>query len=264
VDYGPHRALDGLNLEVPEGSLCGLLGPNGAGKSTTIGVISTLLGPTQGRVVVGGHNVVGEPEKVRRCLGLVPQRIALAEHLSVWENLQFFGGIQGLRGKDLRIRAERALEVAQLSGHRARAVATLSSGMKRRLNIAVALLHDPEVFVLDEPTAGVDPQSRTHIFETIRALHGLGRTILYTTHYMEEVEALCEQVAILDHGHLLAYDSLAGLLRLAKPTALRVSGRPIRELRDLLDSLGIGYDLEGSSLEQVFLSLTGRALRDAS
>jgi ABC-2 type transport system ATP-binding protein len=268
VDYGTQRAVDGLWLRVEEGSMFGLLGPNGAGKSSTIRCIATVQQPTSGTIRVGGHDASKEPEAVRRLLGVVPQGLAIYEALSVRQNLRILGGLQGLSGASLTRRVDWGLELSQLGDHRDKAVGTLSGGMKRRLNLAASLLHDPKVLIFDEPTTGVDPQSRNHIFDTIRALHRDGRTVVYTTHYMEEVEALCDRVAVVDRGRLVACDTLPALLGRAAPSALRVhllDGEDPVELAARLTASGLGTDrIEplGQSLENVFLSLTGHALRD--
>lgn len=270
IRYGDAFAVRGLTLSVPTGSCFGLLGPNGAGKSSTIRCIATTQVPTSGSIRVGGLDVATAPAEVRRQLGVVPQGLALYESLSVGENLRVFGGLYGLRGASLRRRVEWGLELSQLGTHREKRVVTLSGGMKRRLNIAVSLLHDPMTLVFDEPTAGVDPQSRNHIFDMVRALHKEGRTVVYTTHYMEEVEALCDRVAILDRGQLVACDMLAALLADAGSREFRVSLpelSSVAELEARFVAAGIGVEAiesKGRSLETVFLELTGRALRDAS
>lgn len=242
VRFGDLCAVDGVSLDIAEGSLVGLLGPNGAGKTTTLSCVAGLLVPAAGRVLVGGVDVATDPRTVKRLLGVVPQSLALYPTLSVATNLRLFGGLFGVRGKLLKERVGWGLELARLETKRDALVRTLSGGMKRRLNLACALLHDPKIIICDEPTTGVDPQSRNHLFETIRRLHAEGRTVVYTTHYMEEVEALCERVAIMDHGKLLVEDSLDGLLR--------AGGQPRR------------VETEPRGLEKVFLDLTGRALRD--
>ena len=207
---------------------------------------------------------------VRALLGVVPQGLALYDSLTVRENLRVFGGLYGLAGAALHRRIDWGLELAQLTASRAIRVSALSGGMKRRLNIAVSLLHDPKILIFDEPTTGVDPQSRNHIFDTVRALHKEGRTVVYTTHYMEEVEALCDRVAIMDHGQLVVTDTMAALVgggasrefRLSLPTVCEPA-----ELRARLSAAGVDVEsLEGKgrSLESVFIELTGRALRDAS
>jgi ABC-2 type transport system ATP-binding protein len=190
--------------------------------------------------------------------------------LTVTQNLRIFGGLYGLDGARLAERVRWGLDLAQLGGHAEKAAGALSGGMKRRLNIACALLHDPRVLIFDEPTTGVDPQSRNHIFDTVRALHAEGRTVVYTTHYMEEVEALCDRVAIVDHGRVVACDTLQALLQRSAPTSFRL--RPstpssLEEMRQRLAAAGFpadGVEAEGQSLEAVFLEVTGRALRDAS
>ncbi|MBI4956477.1 MAG: ABC transporter ATP-binding protein [Myxococcales bacterium] len=269
VSYGSVRAVAGLSLDVPKGSLFGLLGPNGAGKTTTILCIAGLRAPTAGKVRVGGRDPVRDAAVVRRMLGLVPQNLALYQDLSVRDNLRFFGGLFGVEGAKLTSRVAWGLDLAELGSRAAATVSTLSGGMKRRLNLACGLLHEPELLVCDEPTTGVDPQSRNHLFETIRRLNAEGRTVVYTTHYMEEVEALCSRVAILDHGRLVACDELATLLaagaserhfeleltRAATPDAVRRA----------LDAAGLASDKLAAaprSLEQVFLDLTGHGLRD--
>lgn len=272
VQYGGQTAVDGLWLTIPEGSMFGLLGPNGAGKSSTIRCIATTQLPHSGTIRVGGYDVSRAPEEVRRLLGVVPQGLAIYESLTVLQNLRLFGGLYGLAAAALTRRVEWGLELSQLGPHREKVVGTLSGGMKRRLNLAVALLHDPKILIFDEPTTGVDPQSRNHIFDTVRALHREGRTVVYTTHYMEEVEALCDRVAIVDHGRLVACDSLTDLLARAAPRALRVAlDGPVgagdaTTVRAAMVAAGIdpaSVSAEGQSLEQVFLGLTGHALRDA-
>lgn len=262
--------MRGLSLTVPTGSCFGLLGPNGAGKSSTIRCIATTQTPTSGTIRVGGHDVAAAPAEVRRLLGVVPQGLALYDSLSVAENLRVFGGLFGLRGAALRGRVDWGLELSQLGAHRDKRVHTLSGGMKRRLNIAASLLHAPKILVFDEPTTGVDPQSRNHIFDMIRALHKEGRTVVYTTHYMEEVEALCDRVAIVDHGRLVVCDTMEALLADAGSREFSVSLSEVTSVADLrarLAAAGVvveSLESKGRSLEAVFLALTGRALRDAS
>lgn len=266
VRFGDFTAVDGLDLEVPEGSLFGLLGPNGAGKTTTISCLAGLRRPTAGAITLGGHDVIAHPAEARRQVGLVPQRLALYPTLTVRQNLEFFGGIQGLKGRARRDRRDWALALAQLDSKADARVDTLSGGMKRRLNLACGLLHDPPVIICDEPTTGVDPQSRNHLFETIRALHAEGRTVIYTTHYMEEVEALCDQVAIVDRGRLVAHDQLAALLgRRGDPHqfSVTVRGGDVAAIRAALAPLGVDtVEPVARTLEQVFLELTGHRLRD--
>ena len=205
--YGDVEAVRGLSFAIRRGEIFGFLGPNGAGKTTTISMLSCLLEPTDGTAIVAGHDVVKAPGEVKRRIGLVPQELALYPTLSARDNLNFYGRIYGLRGRALRQRVDEALEMVGLAERDKSAVETFSGGMKRRLNIAAGLLHRPEVLFLDEPTVGVDPQSRNAIFEHVERLNAEGMTILYTTHYMEEAERLCHRVAIIDQGHIIALDT---------------------------------------------------------
>ncbi|MEZ4466689.1 MAG: ABC transporter ATP-binding protein [bacterium] len=264
VRYGAFEAVAGLDLAVPRGCLFGLLGPNGAGKTTTIACLAGLRRPDAGRVVVDG--VSDDPAAVRRRVGLVPQHLALYPALTVRQNLSFSGQMYGIAGRALADRVDFGLALAQLEARADARVSALSGGMARRLNLACGLLHDPPLLILDEPTTGVDAQSRNHIFETVRRLHADGRTIIYTTHYMEEVEALCQRVAVMDRGRLLACDTLEALLsgdgtRFGLETAAPVD--PAR-LQAALAAAGIEATLTPSrqTLEDVFLGLTGRGLRD--
>ena len=198
-------AVKDVSLELREGESVGLVGPNGAGKSTTIAMLSTLLKPTAGDVTLNGDSVISRPEPLRKILGVVPQEIALYPELTAEENLRFFGSLYGLKGQELNTAVDEALELVQLSDRRKESIKKYSGGMKRRINIAAALLHGPRIVIMDEPTVGVDPQSRNHILESVRTLnrdHGL--TVLYTSHYMEEVEQLCDRIYIMDHGEIIA------------------------------------------------------------
>jgi ABC-2 type transport system ATP-binding protein len=239
--YGSTVAVDGLSLTVRRGEVLGLLGPNGAGKSTTVNLAVGLLAPDSGSVNLDGKGKPTDPE-VRRSIGVAPQALALYELLSGEENLRFFGEVYGLTGSRLTERVAWGLDFVGLADRRHDRVAVYSGGMKRRLNLAAALVHDPELILLDEPTVGVDPQSRHQIFENIQALKRLGRTVIYTTHYMEEAERLCDRVAIIDRGKLLA----------------------LGPVQQLLDAHGVKPKmvLQGATLEEVFLHLTGRSLRD--
>jgi ABC-2 type transport system ATP-binding protein len=270
VQFGSLRAVDGLSLEVPEGRLFGLLGSNGAGKSTTIACIGGLLAPTSGSVQLLGKEVSQSPLEIRRLLGIVPQKLALYMSLTVLQNLQLACGFYGLVGKKLQERVDWGLELAQLKGREKAVVATLSGGMQRRLNLACSLVHAPKLVICDEPTTGVDPQSRNHLFESIRQLHREGRTIIYTTHYMEEVEALCQDVAIVDHGRVVAVDSLKAMVAPksgGRRFQLELSGSFSEEqLWSSLQKLGVPIQqlsAEKRSLEEVFLEITGRSLRDS-
>src|SRR5699024_10078582 len=198
-------AVEDVNFYMNEGESVGLLGPNGAGKSTTISMISTLLPPTKGTVKYHGEDVLKNPEKLRKDLGLVPQDIALYPELSAYENMKFFGKIYGLSGENLEEKIQGNLKLVGLEDRQKDAVETYSGGMKRRINIAVALMHDPEIMIMDEPTVGIDPQSRNYILDMVRNLNReKGLTVLYTSHYMEEVERLCDRVYIMDHGQIIA------------------------------------------------------------
>jgi ABC-2 type transport system ATP-binding protein len=210
--YGERVAVQDVSFSIEEGEIFGLLGPNGAGKTTTLSILSTLLIPDEGIVTISGYDIVGEARQVKRLIGSVPQELALYPTLSAWDNLAFFGRIYGLKGLELKGRVTAVLALVGLSDRSADPVQTFSGGMKRRLNIAAGLIHRPRVLFLDEPTVGVDPQSRNFIFEHVKRLNAEGMTIVYTTHYMEEAERLCDRVAIIDHGRILALDTTKGLI----------------------------------------------------
>jgi ABC-2 type transport system ATP-binding protein len=299
--YGDVEAVGGVSFAIRRGEVFGFLGPNGAGKTTTLSILSCLIEPTTGSAVVAGHDVTRECGKAKRKIGLVPQDLALYPTLSGRDNLRFFGSIYGLHGQELRQRVDEVLEMVGLSERAKRAVKTYSGGMKRRLNIAAGLLHQPEVLFLDEPTVGVDPQSRNSIFEHVESLNESGMTILYTTHYMEEAERLCDRVAIMDEGRIVALDkpcqmigdlaegiidlgvangTAAGLLpgiealpEVHSVTQLdgkvRVKATQTREalvhLLDLFkesDTDITALEVLEPNLETVFLQLTGKRLRD--
>ncbi len=235
--FNDHKAVNGVSFTISKGEIFGLLGPNGAGKTTTIRILSTVLPPDRGEVTIAGHSIKREADAVRRLLGVCPQELALYADLSAFDNLIFFGRLSGLNGNEAR---EQALELLKMIGLSERAkgkVDKFSGGMKRRLNLAIALMGHPQFLFLDEPTVGIDPQSRNNIYETIEGLQEKGMTILYTTHYMEEADRLCDRIAIMDAGQIIA------------------AGTP-RELKSQIGSP------EKVSLEDVFLSLTGRSLRD--
>ena len=271
--YGTRVAVDDLSLEVRPGEILGLLGPNGAGKSTTMHVATGLLHPDSGSVSVGEYGAPSSPA-ARRRLGLAPQNLAVYDLLTADENLTFFGRLYGLSGTALRARVDAALAFVGLGERRRDRVDTYSGGMKRRLNIAAAVLHEPEMVLLDEPTVGVDPQSRNAIFDSIEALRAQGRTIVYSTHYMEEAVRLCDRVAIIDAGRVLALDTVPSLIRTQGGTPslhVRLAGRevalqtrePLAELNRLsLEAPVDSFRVEEPTLEQVFLTLTGRTLRD--
>jgi ABC-2 type transport system ATP-binding protein len=230
--YGDRVAVDAISFSIAQGETVGLLGPNGAGKTTAIAMISGISRPDGGEVSLGGVSLAQNANALKRRVGLVPQDLALYEELSAWANLELFGGLYGLGATELKPRAEAALVLVGLDDRRSDRVKTFSGGMKRRLNIAGALLHEPDLILLDEPTVGVDPQSRNAIFDNLEELKRRGKTLLYTTHYMEEAERLCDRVLILDHGKVLANDTVAH------------------------------FKQRFSNLEAAFMQLTGRALRD--
>ena len=298
---GQRPALDGLALSVRRGAFFGLLGPNGAGKSTLISVLCGLLAPSRGTVRVFGSDVQAEAARVKSAIGLVPQDLALYPTLTARENLSFFGRMQGLSGARLKERMTACLAIARLEELADRRVDTYSGGLKRRLNLVIGLIHEPQLLILDEPTVGIDPQSRNFIHESLRSLHRTGMTILYTTHYMEEAENLCDDIAIIDHGKILARGTVPELLRAHRagtivaqletdlPDAvmqqLRAlppvrSGRfaarsfeiesdtPDAALAAIADTLHrarlplVSLSLGAMNLEQVFLALTGTRLRD--
>jgi ABC-2 type transport system ATP-binding protein len=286
--YGSLVAVDGVSFEVRGGETFGLLGPNGAGKTTTIGMMIGVLAPDSGEILVNGGARPTEPV-ARRAIGVAPQSLALYEDLTAPENITFFGRLYGLAGAKLKERVEWGLAFAGLEDRRGDRVKTFSGGMKRRLNMAVAMVHEPQVIFLDEPTVGVDPQSRNHVFDRIDELRAAGRTMIYTTHYMEEAQRLCDRVAIMDHGKILDIDGVGALIErhggrsvvkaeLVRPPAdervlpaprdglaLRFeSERPLEDVARL-SSAGVAFqtlEVARPDLETVFLTLTGRSLRD--
>jgi len=238
--FGPLVAVDDVSFTVEPGRLTGLLGPNGAGKTTTVSIITGLITPERGQVLVGGKALSGDTDPLKRKIGLVPQELALYDELTARDNLRFFGGLYGLTGVVLDEAMTSALTLVGLAERARDRVKTFSGGMKRRLNLAAGLLHDPDILLLDEPTVGVDPQSRNAIFENLEELKRRGKALLYTTHYMEEAERLADRIVVMDRGRVVANDTLEGLY----------AGVPARA--------GGG----AASLESVFLTLTGRSLRD--
>jgi ABC-2 type transport system ATP-binding protein len=271
--FGSIVAVDGLSLDIRRGEIFGLLGPNGAGKSTTVHLGVGLLRPDTGTVTIEGLGSPANPE-VRARIGVAPQALSLYETLSAEENLAFLGRVYGLHGKALIERIDWALDFVGLTDRRRGPVRGFSGGMKRRLNLAGAIIHDPELVLLDEPTVGVDPQSRNAIFEKILELRRLGRTIVYTTHYMEEAERLCDRVGIMDRGKMLALDTVPALLaKLGGRPVLIVESNggeerietddPLAELNRRFQSGKMDrFRLERANLEHVFLHLTGKTLRD--
>jgi ABC-2 type transport system ATP-binding protein len=271
--FGSTPAVVDLSLAVQNGEIFGLLGPNGAGKTTAVSLAVGLLQADSGRVQIAERYSPRDP-MTRRQIGVAPQMTALYNEMTGDENLWFFGKIQNLSGRILQQRVDWALEFVQLQDRRKDRVATYSGGMKRRLNLAVALVHDPPLLLLDEPTVGVDPQSRNAIFDHIFELRRRGKTILYTTHYMEEAQRLCDRVAIMDHGRLLALGTVAELIsryggrdvvvvETAQGEKSIATDDPVAEL-EALRAQGdlLRFRVERSNLERVFLNLTGRQLRD--
>jgi ABC-2 type transport system ATP-binding protein len=271
--FGEIVAVDDLSLTVAPGEVFGLLGPNGAGKTTALHMAVGLLKPDGGTVAIAGQGAPTRPE-VRRQIGVATQAVALYDELTGAENVAFFGQLQGLAGEPLQARVRAVLEFVQLWDRRRDRVKTYSGGMQRRLNLAVALVHDPRLLLLDEPTVAVDPQSRSAIFEQIMALKAQGRTVVLTTHHIEEAERLCDRVGILDHGKLLVLDTVDALIRAHGGRSLVVAETdhrevrvetddPLAELTRLQGQGGLGqFRVERPSLESVFLNLTGRKLRD--
>ena len=269
--FGSLVAVDGLTLTVPKGQVLGLLGPNGAGKSTCIAMTVGLLVPDSGSVEIEGVGPPTDP-RARRLLGVAPQALAIYEDLSGLENLAFFARLHGMA--DPRGAAVRALASVGLEAKATERASRYSGGMKRRLNLAAALIHDPAIILLDEPTAGVDPQSRNNILETVRALSGEGRTIVYTTHYMEEAAKVCDRIAIMDKGKLLATGTVQELIEQhggSSVLTLVQSGTETRsQVRDPLPEIAramaagnvSSVRIDRPDLESVFLNLTGRSLRD--
>jgi ABC-2 type transport system ATP-binding protein len=299
--FGERRAVDSISFEVEVGQTLGLIGPNGAGKSTTVNMLCGLLRPDGGQVLINGQPLTPGSSAAKQQIGLVPQDLALIDELSARENLKLFGALYGLKGNELNSRCDAVLELVKLADRAEDKPGTFSGGMKRRLNIAAAMLHDPQLLILDEPTVGVDPQSRNAIFDSLELIRSQGRALIYTSHYMEEVERLADHIVIIDHGKLLANESPAQLhRRLPAQAALQVdlaSEAPPDVLAQLAQQPGVSA-LEGNAqhihvlltdesfaitvlnwltnhagpathfataktrLEDIFLALTGRRLRD--
>lgn len=299
--FNDKLVLDNVSYEVNEGEIFGFIGPNGAGKSTLINIMTTLLIPDSGTIKICGYDILKEPIKAKECIGYVPQDLALIEDLNAYDNLEFFGALYGLKVKVLKERIKESLKVTGLEKTKKQKVKKFSGGMKRRLNIAVAIMHHPKVLILDEPTVGVDPQSRNHIFSFIKNIcKEWGTTIVYTSHYMEEVEELCKRVFIMDLGKEISYgekgDIKSSVFSNNKVLieTQNINAKTIMELKDIkgimkvtdkneevsltinsefklakvlslleknnIDIKKISY--EEPKLEDVFLSLTGKNLRD--
>jgi len=238
--FGDLVAVNDVSFSVKAGELVGLLGPNGAGKTTTVSMITGLVRPDHGEVLIAGTPLGGDTDPKKRRIGLVPQDLALYDELSAIANLRFFGALYNLTGKALETTIASTLELVGLADRGRDLVKTYSGGMKRRLNLAAGLLHDPDILLLDEPTVGVDPQSRNAIFNNLEMLKARGKALLYTTHYMEEAERLADRIVVIDHGRVVADDTVSGMQALVPA----------------------GVAGERVTLEAVFLSLTGRSLRD--
>ncbi len=299
--FGDFQAVQDASFCAAAGEVLSLLGPNGAGKSTTISMLSGLLAPTDGDACIMGHSVIREPEAAKKSLGVVPQDIALYPDLSARENLVFWGKMYGLRGAALKSRVDEVVEIIGLADRQKDHVGKFSGGMKRRVNIGAALLHKPDVVIMDEPTVGIDPQSRRHILENVKELNQQGMTVLYTTHYMEEAAELSRHIAIMDKGKIIAYGTHDELIKMVgeqtridvtfnseagkvlpawqktdgvskidatdgKVTALvDDSNRVLPRLFEAASKVDVritSVDIQEPNLETVFLHLTGRALRD--
>jgi ABC-2 type transport system ATP-binding protein len=298
--YGEIEAVKGISLQVARGEVFGLLGPNGAGKTTAISMLTGLLEPSGGEITVDGLDLESHTKEVKAKMGLVPQELALYPTLSARQNLTFFGRIYGLKGKDLSQRVGEVLEMIGLTERADEAIEKYSGGMKRRVNIGAGLLHKPDLLFLDEPTVGVDPQSRNAIFENVEALNRAGMSVIYTTHYMEEAQRLCHRVAIMDEGEVIALDTPTALIRslgggvvlmgleegaaeaivdrVAELPAVRAATRADGQLKveterlqqglmatlditNQLDLRVISLEIWEPNLESVFLNLTGKKLR---
>jgi ABC-2 type transport system ATP-binding protein len=267
--YGALTAVSDVSFEVAAGEIVGLLGPNGAGKSTTVGLIAGLSKPDTGEVRINGAVLAGDTDPNKRTIGLVPQDLALFEELSARENLLFFGSLYGMGGAALDAAIASGLDFVGLAERARDRVKTFSGGMKRRLNLAAGLLHDPLLVLLDEPTVGIDPQSRNAIFDNLEALRARGKALVYTTHYMEEAERLCDRIVIIDHGRVIASDTvrgLYGLLPASRRVTVELREAPTESVLAGLRGMPAVQSLEvigaRGDLETVFLTLTGRKLRD--
>ncbi|MDQ0114508.1 ABC transporter ATP-binding protein [Paenibacillus harenae] len=299
--FGDYTAVDHLSLSVQEGEIFGFLGPNGAGKSTTIHIAASLLSATKGEISIMGRNIAKHGRFAKGAIGFVPQDLAIYENMTAYENVHFFAGLYGLRGAELKRSVMEALEFVGLSDRQGGFPKNFSGGMKRRLNIACAIAHKPKLIIMDEPTVGIDPQSRSYILNSVKKLNRMGSTIIYTSHYMEEVEEICSRIAIIDHGKIIAEGTKAELKAIITnqksiSIAFRsTEGVPIDQLKSIVgvnaveaaeQSINIssaveinnlnriiqllvasgaeirGVEAKEPSLETVFLTLTGRTLRD--
>jgi ABC-2 type transport system ATP-binding protein len=299
--YGNIEAVKNVSFNIEKGEIFGILGPNGAGKSTIVNILNTLVKPDTGDVIIDGVNIKNDGEAVKLIMGVVPQEIALYEELSAYENLMFWGGLYDIPKSELRSIVDRTLGIVDLSFRKNDRISTFSGGMKRRINIACSLLHNPRILVLDEPTVGVDPQNRNHIFEVIERLHNEGMTIIYTTHYLEEAERFCDKIAIIDVGRIIALGTLKELreisdakdlltvkladfddeiissIRSAIPSIRfdstmktleidceNISNEISKLTKDIQNAGGVIERMftRGTNLESIYLKLTGKELRD--
>lgn len=300
--YGDYTAVDEISLRIEKGELFGLLGPNGAGKSTIVSMLSTVLAPTSGDIIIAGKSLSKNKTEIKKMMGIVPQDLALYQSLSAEDNLRFFGALYGLSGKKLTDKTNEVLKIIQLEDKAKQDVSTFSGGMKRRVNIGVALMNSPQILILDEPTVAIDPQSRNNILETVKMLNKeQGMTVIYTSHYMEEVEFLCKRVGIVDFGKLIALgnkeelkksinacdildinyteaaqESLSKVGEINGVEKVSIGGDTMKilvsskksnlfEIIDNLKELGIkmtSFKYEEVNLESIFLNLTGKSLRE--
>jgi len=299
--FGKIEAVCDVSFNINKGEIFGILGPNGAGKSTIVNILNTLVKPDRGDVIIDGVNIKGDGDTIKLIMGVVPQEIALYEELTAYENLMFWGGLYNIPKTILRENANKTLNIVDLSYRKNDRIKTFSGGMKRRINIACSLLHNPKILVLDEPTVGVDPQNRNHIFEVIEKLHDEGMTIIYTTHYMEEAERFCDKIAIMDVGHIIAFGTLKELREISDAKDLLTiqladfNNETISTVRSAIplirfdstsktleaDCENISNEISvitnhiqnaggvieriytrGTNLESIFLKLTGKKLRD--
>jgi ABC-2 type transport system ATP-binding protein len=299
--FGNIEAVKNVSFSIDKGEIFGILGPNGAGKSTIVNILNTLVKPDKGDVIIDGVNIKDDGDTIKLIMGIVPQEIALYEELSAFENLMFWGGLYNIPKSELVTNVNKTLEIVDLSYRKNDRIKTFSGGMKRRINIACSLLHNPKILVLDEPTVGVDPQNRNHIFEVIERLNNEGMTIIYTTHYMEEAERFCDKIAIIDIGRIIAQGTLKELRKVSDVKDLitvkladsnndiitRItSANPLFRFDTTSNTLqvecvNISKDVsiilnhiqnsggvieriytQGTNLESIFLKLTGKKLRD--
>jgi ABC-2 type transport system ATP-binding protein len=295
------KALEKVTFSIEKGEIFGILGPNGAGKSTIVNILNTLIKPDEGEVIIDGVNIKDDGETIKLIIGVVPQEIALYEELSAYENMMFWGGLYNIPKQELKENVNKNLRIVDLAGRKDDRIKTFSGGMKRRINIACSLLHNPKILVLDEPTVGVDPQNRNHIFEVIERLNYEGMTIIYTTHYMEEAERFCDNISIMDVGRIIAQGTFKELRKISDIKDLltikladvnneiisRITAEnPLFRFDSTSNTLkvecgNIGKDTskiinqvqnsggiieriytQGTNLESIYLKLTGKELRD--